>query len=119
MLRTLLPTSIQLHSVANVVIDDIERRPFEHPLSIPDDFHWGVELLVNEAIRSPIDGDISHAIPDSPTVPSLDGKVTLMTGAMAVGSSLAASLSMAISRNKQLRFLVPHAYAVPNEVVSL
>jgi hypothetical protein len=42
-----------------------------------------------------------------------------MAGAMAVGSSVAASLSSAISRNSSLRLLVPHAYAVPKEVDSL
>jgi hypothetical protein len=119
MLRTLLPTSNQRHSVTNVVTDDIERRPFGYPLSIPDDFQSSVELLVHEAIKHPVDGDIKHAIPETPTAPSLDGRVTLMTGAMAVGRCFAASLSLAISRNDRLRLLVPHAYAVPNEVASL
>jgi len=119
MLRTLLPTSNQRRSITNVVTDDIERRPFGHPLSIPDDFQSSVELLVHEVVSRPVDEDISHAILDSPTVPSLDGRVTLMAGAMAVGSALSASFSMAISRNDCLRFLVPHAYAVPNEVASL
>jgi len=119
MLRTLLPTSSQRYSVTNVVRDDIERCPFGHPLSIPEDFQSWVELLVHESIRHPVDGDISQAIPETPTAPSLDGQVTLMTGAMAVGRSFAATLSLAISRNDRLRLLVPHAYAVPNEVASL
>jgi hypothetical protein len=119
MLRTLLPTSSQLHSVTKVVSDDIERCPFGHPLSTPDDFQSSVELVVHGAIRHPVDGDISHAIPETPTAPSLDGRMTLMTGAMAVGSAFAASLSMAISKDDRLRFLVPHAYAVPSEVPSL
>ncbi|URL58176.1 hypothetical protein IM816_16500 [Luteibacter flocculans] len=119
MLRTLLPTDSQRHSITNVVTDDIERRPFGHPLSIPDDFQSSVELLVHEAVRHPVDGDISQGIPETPTAPSLGGRVTLLTGAMAVGSSFAASLSAAISRNDRLRLLVPHAYAVPTEVASL
>lgn len=119
MLRTLLPTSSQRHAVTNVVADDIERCPFGHPLSIPEDFQSSVELLVHQAIRHSVDGDISHAIPETPTESSLHGRVTLMTGAMAVGSAFAASLSRAISRNDRLRLLIPHAYAVPNEVASL
>jgi len=100
-------------------MEDIERRPFGHPLSIPNDFESSVELLVHEAIRRPVDGDISHGIPETPTAPSLDGRATLMTGAMAVGSSFAASLSMAISASDCVRLFVPHAYAMPNEVESL
>lgn len=119
MLRTLIPTSNQRRSVTTVVTEDLERRPFGHPLSVPDDFYSSVELLVHEAISRPVDVDISHAIPDSPTEPSLDGRVALMTGAMAVGRALAANLSMAISKNDCLRLLVPHAYAVPSEVASL
>lgn len=95
------------------------RCPFGHPFSIPNDFQSSVELLVHEAIRHSVDGDINHAIPETPTERSLDGRVTLMSGAMDVGRSFAASLSMAISRNDGLRLLVPHAYAVPNEVASL
>ena len=119
MLRTLLPTSNQRHSVTIVVTDDIVRRPFGCPLSIPEDFHSSVELLVHEAIKHPVDGDIKHAIPETPTAPSLDGRVTHMPGATAVARCFAASLSLAISRNDRLRLLAPHAYAVPSEVDSL
>jgi len=119
MLRALLPTPSQQRSITGVVMEDIERRPFGHPLSIPDDFQSSVELLVHEAISHPVDEDISRGIPESPTVPSVGGQVTLMAGAMAVGSALAVSLSVAISKNDCLSFLVPHAYALPNEVASL
>lgn len=119
MLKGLLPTPILQHSITSIVMEDIERRPFGHPLSIPDDFPSSVELLVHEKICHSVDGDISHAIPESPTVPSLDGRVTHVAGAMAVGGALAASLSMAMSVNDRIRLLVPHAYAMPNEIGSL
>lgn len=119
MLKSLLPTPIQQHSITSIVMKDIERHPFGHPLLIPDDFQSSVELLVHDTICHPVDRDISHAIPESPTVPSLDGRVTLMAGGMDVGSALAASLSMAISVNERIRLLVPHAYAMPNDIGSL
>ena len=119
MLKSLLPTSDQRLSVTDDVMEDIERRPFGHPLLISEDFQSSVELVVHEAIQTPVVGDISHAIPDTPTVSSLDGHVTLMTGAMAVGESFAVSLSAAIARDDQLTFVVPHAYALANEVASL
>lgn len=119
MLKTLIPTPSQRNSVANIVTDDIKRSPFGHPIAISGDFQSSVELLVHEAVCHPVDGDISNAIPETPTTPSLDGQVTLMTGAMTVGSSLAKSLSTAVSRNDHLRLLVPHAYATSEEVASL
>lgn len=119
MLRALLPTCNQRHSVTNIVTDDIDRRPFGYALSTPQGFHSSIELLIHQAVHLHVDGDIGQAIPETPSAPSAGGRVTLMTGAMAVGRSFAASLSLAISRNNSLRLLVPHAYAVPKEVDSL
>jgi hypothetical protein len=118
-LRALRPTPDQQRSIISVVAEDIERRPFGHQLSIADDFLSSVELCVHEAACQPVDGDIFQAIPESPTVSSPDGRVTLLVGAMAVGGALAASLSVAISSDDRLTLLVPHAYAMPSEVESL
>lgn len=119
MIRALLPTCNQRHLVTNTVTDDIERRPFGHALSTPQGFQSSVELLVHKAVHIHAAGGLNHALPDTPSAPSMDDRVTLMTGAMAVGRSFAASLSLAISKNNTLRLLVPHAYAVPKEVDSL
>jgi hypothetical protein len=119
MLKSLLPTQKQQTSITDIVTEDIKCHQFGHALSIPDDFQSSVELLVHEAICQPVEGDISHAIPETPTVSLLDGRVSVMEGSMAVGRSVASSLSTAISRNDRLRLLVPHAYAVAEEVASL
>lgn len=70
-------------------------------------------------MRHQISEDIYQAISDTPTIRSVDGHVTLMSGAMSVRSSLSDSLSRAISSNNRPRLLVPHAYALPHEVASL
>ena len=119
MLRSLLPTSSQRLSVTDIVADDIERRSFGHLLSIPDGFHSSVELLVHESISHSVEEDISFGISDSPTVPALGGRGTLMVGAMSVYRALATNISTAISENDRLTFLVPHAYAIPSEADSL
>lgn len=119
MLKTLLPTPSQQSAIAGIVVEDIDRRPFGHPISVPTGFHSSVELLVSGRIQGPVDGDIFHGIPDSPAVPMLGGRITLAEGSMAVRSALAESLSRAISANEQVVLLVPHAYALPKEVESL
>lgn len=119
MVKNLLPTSTQRSSITSILDDDIKRCPFGHPLLITDEFRSRVELLVHKEVKHPLDLDISQAIPDSPTVPSLDGRITLVAGGMAVGGSLSVNLSTMISEDNQLTLLVPHAYAVPSEIASL
>lgn len=98
--------------------DDIDRCPFGYPFSTSTEFQ-SIDLLVHEAVRHVIDQDIFQAISDSPAVPALDGLGTLVVGGMAVGKSLAENLAEMISSDARLTLLVPHAYAIPDEVATL
>jgi len=78
-----------------------------------------IDLLVLSSMASDIPQDIAHGIPP----PSLRNAPSHhpggLTGATSLGGLVASGLNRAISSDRRMTLLVPHAYALPSEVDSL
>jgi hypothetical protein len=79
-----------------------------------------IRLLVHAEVRNTAsEHDLSTALEGSPTVISGNGEVALLTGANEVDSYLSSALSVFVRGKVAASLLIPHSYALEDEIDSL
>lgn len=79
-----------------------------------------IRLLVHAEIGNTASThDLTLGLEHSPTVTSGDGVVALLTGANEVDGHLSSALSVFVRGNVAASLLIPHAYAIADEIDSL